>query len=229
MHVNAINLYLHCKSVLTLRARGIRVPKLLANTKVLLFQFRHILPKMTLSAISQQTSFWAHGPYLHSRSHILIISLPARNCCLSSKPRKHMAVDSTKKQDWLSWATEGPETWRKVMIIKLLIILICFTHAKYTCIKYTHTEHILICISVSSLQTLQGILCRKAILVMYLNCQPTSIDTVTRRQWDGSKIAVPCTEAIQKYNELMGGVDRGDQTKGYFSCRTKSRKFYRFF
>ena len=30
------------------------------------------------------------------------------------------------------------------------------------------------------------------------------------------------------YNQSMGGVDRGDQLRGYYSCRTKSRKFYRY-
>ena len=26
----------------------------------------------------------------------------------------------------------------------------------------------------------------------------------------------------------MGGVDRGDQLQGYYCCRTKSRKFYKY-
>ena len=26
----------------------------------------------------------------------------------------------------------------------------------------------------------------------------------------------------------MGGVDRGDQLRGYYTCRTKSRKFYMY-
>ena len=29
------------------------------------------------------------------------------------------------------------------------------------------------------------------------------------------------------WEEYMGGVDRGDQLRGYYSCRTKSRKFYK--
>ena len=39
---------------------------------------------------------------------------------------------------------------------------------------------------------------------------------------------MPCPEAIISYNEFMGGVDRGDQLRGYYSCRTKSRKFYKY-
>ena len=30
------------------------------------------------------------------------------------------------------------------------------------------------------------------------------------------------------YNTFMGGVDRGDQVRGYYSCRTKCRKFYKY-
>ncbi len=35
-------------------------------------------------------------------------------------------------------------------------------------------------------------------------------------------------ENIVLYNKKMGGVDRGDQLRGYYSCRTKSRKFYKY-
>ena len=35
-------------------------------------------------------------------------------------------------------------------------------------------------------------------------------------------------EFIILYNKYMGGVDRGDQLRGYYSCRTKSRKFYKY-
>ena len=31
-----------------------------------------------------------------------------------------------------------------------------------------------------------------------------------------------------EYNNYMGGVDRGDQVRGYFSCQTKCRKFYKY-
>ena len=41
--------------------------------------------------------------------------------------------------------------------------------------------------------------------------------------------AMPCPEAIISYNKFMGGVDRGNQLRGYYSCRMKSRKFYKYF
>lgn len=35
-------------------------------------------------------------------------------------------------------------------------------------------------------------------------------------------------ESIISYNKYMGGVDRGDQLWGYYSCTTKSTKFYKY-
>ena len=49
-----------------------------------------------------------------------------------------------------------------------------------------------------------------------------------RRQKSGSRISVPCPKSIIDYNMFMGGVDRGDQIRGYYSCRTKCRKFYKY-
>ena len=39
---------------------------------------------------------------------------------------------------------------------------------------------------------------------------------------------MPCPASVIAYNTFMGGVDRGDQLRGYYSCRTKSRKFYKY-
>ena len=65
-------------------------------------------------------------------------------------------------------------------------------------------------------------------MVMYSNCQPTETGTVLRRQKDDSWTEVTCPTAIISYNQHMGGVDRGDQMSGYYSCRTGCRKFCRY-
>lgn len=69
---------------------------------------------------------------------------------------------------------------------------------------------------------------RRNVTVMSTCTQPQASGTVQRRQLDGSRIPVSCPESIIVYNAYMGGVDRGDQIRGYYSCRTKSRKFYKY-
>ena len=69
---------------------------------------------------------------------------------------------------------------------------------------------------------------RKLLRVLSTATDPTSITTVQRRQKDGSRVPIPCPECVKIYNEKMGGVDRGDQLRGYYRCRTKFRKFYMY-
>ncbi len=54
------------------------------------------------------------------------------------------------------------------------------------------------------------------------------LSTAQRRCRTGDKISVPCPQCIHDYNRSMGGVDRGDQNRGYYRCRTKFRKFYMY-
>ena len=68
---------------------------------------------------------------------------------------------------------------------------------------------------------------RKVVTVMSTTSQPEP-STVLRRQKDGSRLSIPCPMSIVDYNTFMGGVDRGDQVRGYYSCRTKCRKFYKY-
>ena len=68
---------------------------------------------------------------------------------------------------------------------------------------------------------------RKVVTVMSTTSQPESTN-VLRRQKDGSRISVPCPMSVLDYNTYMGSVDRGDQVRGYYSCRTKCRKFYKY-
>ena len=69
---------------------------------------------------------------------------------------------------------------------------------------------------------------RKMVTVMATNCQPSDNGAVLQGTQDGSRITVPCPTSIILYNNYMGGVDRGDQLRGYYRCRTKSRKFYKY-
>ena len=68
----------------------------------------------------------------------------------------------------------------------------------------------------------------KVVTVMSTTSQPSATGTVLRRQKDGTRVSVPCPEAIITYNQQMGGVDRGDQLRGYYNCKVKSRKFYKY-
>ena len=63
---------------------------------------------------------------------------------------------------------------------------------------------------------------------MFSNAQPTATVSVLRRLKDHTHTPISCPKAVQLYNKYMGGVDRGDQLREYYACRTKSRKFYRY-
>ncbi len=68
----------------------------------------------------------------------------------------------------------------------------------------------------------------KLVTVMYTGYDPTENNTVLRRQRDGTKKYFSCPLATAAYNRYMGGVDRGDQIRGYYSTKLKCRKFYKF-
>ena len=64
--------------------------------------------------------------------------------------------------------------------------------------------------------------------MMATGCDATSTGMVIRRQKDGTRKEVPCPIACVEYNKYMGGVDCGDQLRGYHQCRFKSRNFYKY-
>ncbi len=68
----------------------------------------------------------------------------------------------------------------------------------------------------------------KVLTVLSTTSQPVATGSVLRRQRDGLRMPVSCPDSIIIYNKHMEGVDRGDQIRGYYSCRTRSRKFYKF-
>lgn len=65
-------------------------------------------------------------------------------------------------------------------------------------------------------------------MVMSTGCNNQSAGSVLRKEKDGRRVEVPCPSSVILYNEHIGGVDRGDQKRGYYNCRTKSRKFYKY-
>ncbi len=64
--------------------------------------------------------------------------------------------------------------------------------------------------------------------MMCSGCDPTQTSSVLRGQQDGSRAPVPCPSAFSVYNQFMGGVDLGDQLRGYYHVRMKCRKFYQY-
>ena len=69
---------------------------------------------------------------------------------------------------------------------------------------------------------------RKVFTVMYTGFNPHDQATVLQTQKDRTRLSVPCPTAIAAYNSYMGGVDRGDQLRGYYFYKMKSRKFYKY-
>ena len=69
---------------------------------------------------------------------------------------------------------------------------------------------------------------KKPVTVMSSSTQPGGVGEVLRMQKDGTRAVMPCPASIVTYKQYMSGVDTGDQLRGYYSCRTKSRKFYRY-
>ena len=58
---------------------------------------------------------------------------------------------------------------------------------------------------------------RKVVMVMFTNAQPSATASVLRQQKDHAHNPISCPEAVLLYNKYMGGVDRGDQLRGYYA------------
>ena len=57
---------------------------------------------------------------------------------------------------------------------------------------------------------------------------PEDTSPVNRRRQDGSAQQFLCPLCIVLYNRYMGGVDTGDQLKGYYRVRLKCKKNYKY-
>ena len=69
---------------------------------------------------------------------------------------------------------------------------------------------------------------KKTVIMAATMCQPNATTMVQRRQKDGSSMMVPCPESVVMYNQYMGGVDRGDQLRGYYHVRLKCVENYKY-
>ena len=73
-----------------------------------------------------------------------------------------------------------------------------------------------------------GLSDNRVVRVISTASDATSVISVQRTVKTGEKISVPCSQSIEDYNRFMGGVDRGDQLRGYYRCPTKVHKFYMY-
>ena len=64
---------------------------------------------------------------------------------------------------------------------------------------------------------------------VWLDRKNVMMGQVLRRQKDGTQGTFPCPVAGVAYNKHMGGVDQGDQHRGYYHVRMKCRKFYKIY
>ena len=69
---------------------------------------------------------------------------------------------------------------------------------------------------------------KKQVTTLSTLAQADATHTVQRRQRDGQRTSVQCTDAVVLYNRYMGGVDKGDQLHQYYRIRTKCMKNYKY-
>lgn len=55
---------------------------------------------------------------------------------------------------------------------------------------------------------------------------PTKLESVSRKQKDGTKKVVSCPPVVRIYNQHMGYVDKGDQLKKSYEINRKSKKWW---
>ena len=68
----------------------------------------------------------------------------------------------------------------------------------------------------------------RVVTLLSTNAQPNQLDTVQRKERDGSRQTVRCPAAMALYNRYMGGVDRNDQLRQYYHVCLKCRKIYEY-
>ena len=69
---------------------------------------------------------------------------------------------------------------------------------------------------------------KKQVNFLSTNCNPTEIDTVSRRQKDGSRVDVVCPIVSKCYTTYMSGVDRADQLRMQYATCRKAVKWWKY-
>ncbi|KAK3749026.1 hypothetical protein QZH41_006223 [Actinostola sp. cb2023] len=68
---------------------------------------------------------------------------------------------------------------------------------------------------------------KKPVAFLSTQCKATGDVTVLRKQKDGSVIEVPSLPVVKLYNKYMGGVDKADQLRQYYSVARRANKWWR--
>ena len=69
---------------------------------------------------------------------------------------------------------------------------------------------------------------KKPVTMLSTLSQAEESHTALRRQRDGTRVPVQCTDAVVLYNKYMAGVDKGDQIRQYYRVRTRCYKYYKY-
>ena len=74
---------------------------------------------------------------------------------------------------------------------------------------------------------------KKHVTMLSTLSQADATHTAQRRQRDGSRESVQCSDAVILYNKYMcgveaAGVDKGDQMRQYYRVRTKCTKYHKY-
>jgi hypothetical protein len=64
-------------------------------------------------------------------------------------------------------------------------------------------------------------------VTVHSNCHTNDVGIANHKLRDGSKVQIPCPEAILFYNEYMGGVDPADYVATFYDHDTKSAKWWK--
>ncbi|XP_048577744.1 piggyBac transposable element-derived protein 4-like [Nematostella vectensis] len=69
---------------------------------------------------------------------------------------------------------------------------------------------------------------KKAVAFISTQCEAKGIETVNRRQKDGSILKVDSLPVVTLYNKFMGGVDKADQYRQYYEVTRHAQKWWRY-